>query len=136
MSYTIWLKDIKKNQFSLVGGKGFNLAVMIQIGLPVPNAFVVTTEAYKTFLQKTGIDKQIFDILKQTNVDDTKQLEENTAKIRKTIESTPMPEEIKSAIIQAYNELSREFGKEEEYVAVEVLQQQKTSLGHRLLVSS
>jgi len=118
MSFVRWLRELSKKDLSLVGGKAANLGEMFNAGLPVPNAFVVTTEAYKYFLEKSGIGSQIFEILKNTNVDDAKQLEENTARIREIIERTEVPEEINSAIRQAYEQLSKEFGKEAEYVAV------------------
>jgi pyruvate,orthophosphate dikinase len=35
---------------SLIGGKAWSVARMMSLGLPVPPAFVVTTEACKAFL--------------------------------------------------------------------------------------
>lgn len=35
----------------LVGGKGANLSRMLRAGLPVPNGFVVTTDAYRRYLE-------------------------------------------------------------------------------------
>lgn len=45
-----WFKDIKTEDFNLVGGKGYNLAVMYQANIKIPNGFVVTTEAYEAYL--------------------------------------------------------------------------------------
>ena len=39
-------KDLK----DLLGGKGANLAEMVNLGLPVPPGFTITTEACKAFL--------------------------------------------------------------------------------------
>ena len=40
-----------KDQKSLLGGKGANLAEMTKLGLPVPPGFTITTEACREFLQ-------------------------------------------------------------------------------------
>jgi phosphoenolpyruvate synthase/pyruvate phosphate dikinase len=35
-----------------VGGKAANLGEMLQAGFPVPDGFVVTTQAYQNFLSR------------------------------------------------------------------------------------
>lgn len=42
-------KEGNASQKSLLGGKGSNLAEMTNIGLPVPQGFIVTTEACTEF---------------------------------------------------------------------------------------
>ena len=46
----MWFKDIDKHDGNTVGGKGANLGEMTRAGFPVPNGFVVTVHAYRTFL--------------------------------------------------------------------------------------
>jgi pyruvate,orthophosphate dikinase len=43
-----------KSKSDLLGGKGANLAEMVQMGLPVPPGFTITTDAYREFLT-TGL---------------------------------------------------------------------------------
>ena len=43
-----------KSQSDLLGGKGANIAEMVQMGLPVPPGFTITTEACRVFLT-TGL---------------------------------------------------------------------------------
>ncbi|MCC5993991.1 MAG: phosphoenolpyruvate synthase [Candidatus Aenigmarchaeota archaeon] len=118
MKFVRWLKELSKNDLPLVGGKAANLGEMYNAGLPVPQAFVVTAEAYKEFLKRTKLKGKILKILKETDFDNPTNLEENTKKIRELIENAKMPEEIEREIIEAYEKLSKEFGKEEEHVAV------------------
>lgn len=118
MKYVKFLSELSKKDLSIAGGKGANLAEMYNIGLPVPNAFVVTAQAYKHFLEKTQLNVAIFDILKNTDVNNSEQLQKNTKKIREMIEKSKMPIEIKKEITEAYKKLSKEFGKENEWVAV------------------
>jgi len=118
MKFVKWLKELSKNDLPLVGGKAANLGEMYNAGLPVPQAFVVTAEAYKEFLKKTKLKGKILKILKETDFNNPTNLEENTKKIRELIENAKMPEEIEKEIIEAYEKLSKEFGKDEEYVAI------------------
>jgi len=118
MKFIKWLRELSKNDLSLVGGKAANLGEMYNAGLPVPQAFVVTAEAYKEFLKRTKLKRKILQILKKTDFNNPANLEENTKKIREMIENAEMPEEIRKEIIEAYEQLSKEFRKDEEYVAV------------------
>jgi rifampicin phosphotransferase len=52
-----WLQDVPADQVALVGGKAVNLARMLQLGLPVPAGFVVTTKAYRAVLSASGVDR-------------------------------------------------------------------------------
>ena len=105
-NYIIWLDQIKKDQFNLVGGKAYNLGIMTQLGLPVPEGFAITTRAFDDFLKITGIDEKIKEILSNTNVDNTKQLMEASKKIKNLIISQEIPREIKKSIVDAYESLS------------------------------
>jgi len=116
MKYVKFLKEIKKEDVRIAGGKGANLGEMINAGLPIPNGFVVLANAYREHIVKNGLDKKIKEILDNTNVDDTKQLEENTQKIRNLIFNAPMPKEIEKEILEAYKLLSKQEGKDEIYV--------------------
>ncbi|HDJ96475.1 MAG TPA: phosphoenolpyruvate synthase [Candidatus Aenigmarchaeota archaeon] len=118
MKFVKFLKEIDKSNLAEAGGKGANLGEMVKAGLPVPDAFIVLANAYKHFLEATGIKERIFEILRRTDISNPKDLQEKTAQIRKNIEETEMPEEIKKEIVEAYKQLSKEFGKEEEYVAI------------------
>lgn len=44
-----------KNMKNLLGGKGANLAEMTNLGLPIPQGFIITTEACNDFLHKNLI---------------------------------------------------------------------------------
>ena len=42
-----------------VGGKGMSLAKLARAGLPVPDGFHVTTEAYRQFVAANGLQPKI-----------------------------------------------------------------------------
>ncbi|MBU5687872.1 MAG: phosphoenolpyruvate synthase [Candidatus Aenigmarchaeota archaeon] len=116
MRFVKFLKEMSRKDLAIAGGKGANLAEMYNIGLPVPNAFVVTAQAYKYFLEKTKLNQTIFEILKNTDVNDSDQLQKNTQRIRDLIEKTKIPEEIEKEIEEAYEKLSKQYGVKEEWV--------------------
>lgn len=66
-------KDMKK----LLGGKGANLAEMINIGLNVPGGFTVTTEACNMYYEK---NQQLWPELKTEILNELTKLEEETKK--------------------------------------------------------
>ncbi|MBD3155579.1 MAG: phosphoenolpyruvate synthase [Candidatus Aenigmarchaeota archaeon] len=118
MRFVKFLKELPEKSVKETGLKGENLAAMYNLGLPVPNAFVITVDAYKYFLEKTQIKVAIFDILKKTDIHDSERLKKDSDKILEIIRKTKIPNQIRNEIISSYRELSKEFGKKTEWVAV------------------
>ncbi len=56
-------RDIKENDFRLVGGKAYNLSKMLNYGIHVPKGFVVTTEAYDAYIKDNHLQHKITTIL-------------------------------------------------------------------------
>ncbi|MEM1565668.1 MAG: phosphoenolpyruvate synthase [Candidatus Bathyarchaeia archaeon] len=116
----VWFENLRKTDIPLVGGKNANLGEMLNAGIPVPPGFAVTAYAYKKFIEKTGIAREIYRIIKESvrNLNDPAQYEEASKKIRALIESTPVPREIEDAIRKAYRELCKRLNMENVPVAV------------------
>ena len=51
-TYVTQFSEGNKDQKDLLGGKGANLAEMVNMGLPVPPGFTISTEACKAYLEK------------------------------------------------------------------------------------
>jgi len=118
MKFIAWLDELSNKDVELAGGKGASLGEMWNAGLPVPPAFVVTAEAYRYFIKETGLMDKIKELLKGLDINDTDALNETSKKIRSLIEEAEMPEDLKLAIIEAYNKLCEICGEEEVTVAV------------------
>jgi len=116
----IWFETLRKTDIPSVGGKNANLGEMLNAGIPVPPGFAITAYSYKKFIEETGISKKMYKILKETitDVNEPKQLEEASKKIRQLIESTPMPKKIEDAVKHAYKELCKRLNTNEVFVAV------------------
>ncbi len=106
VSPVIWFSEISANDNSTVGGKGANLGVMYNLKLPVPPGFVVSAQAYKFFLDKTGIQDSIISILNKLDVEDTNKLQKASEQIQEIILDASMPELIKKSIIEAYDDMN------------------------------
>jgi pyruvate,water dikinase len=116
----IWFENLRKTDIPSVGGKNANLGEMINAKIPVPPGFAITAYSYKNFIEETGISSKIYEIIKGTvtNLNDPKQYEIASKKIRELIESTPMPKEIENATKSAYEELCRRLNVKDLFVAV------------------
>lgn len=106
MEFIKWFNELSKDSGSIAGGKGANLGEMVNLGLPVPEGFVVTTKAFDKFIELNKIKEPISQLIEKCNVDDTNQLLETSKKIKKLISKGEYPSSIKSEIVEAYNQLS------------------------------
>ncbi|MBU0470548.1 MAG: phosphoenolpyruvate synthase [Nanoarchaeota archaeon] len=102
MSYVAWFKDLGKDSIGVAGGKGTNLGIMFNLGLPVPGGFAVTAQTYLEYTQKTNIKTKIEELLKGLDVEDNDQLQATANRIQELIVSTPIPEEIAEEIKDSY----------------------------------
>ena len=111
--YTLWFKEINKDDGARVGGKGANLGEMTQAGFPVPEGFVVTSAAYNKHIKDNHLTPKIRAILKGLKVEDPTALNRASAAVQKLIEKAPIPPEIEKAVFAAYDKLGKD-----PYVAV------------------
>ncbi len=118
MEYVEFFEELKKEDVDIAGGKGANLGELTQAGIPVPPGFVITSATYQKFMDETGITQEIMDILDALDVNNNKELQESAKKIKKIITETPIPGEISSLFIEAYNALCHRIGKDNAFVAV------------------
>lgn len=101
----LWLNEIRKDDIPSVGGKGASLGEMTSIGLPVPQGFVVTAQAFRRFLQLTKLEDSIFDILEKLDVDDNDALNATADKVKAMVSSAKMPGAIKKEITDSYKKM-------------------------------
>ncbi len=116
----LWFTELTNKDVPLVGGKNASLGEMTQAKIPVPPGFAITAHAYQEFITKTGIAQKIYKIIEETvkDVNDPKQYEEASKKIRRLIEESSMPSEIEKEIREAYEELNKKVKQRDVFVAV------------------
>lgn len=116
----LWFEQICREDVALVGGKSASLGEMTsQMGVPVPYGFATTARAYRMFLAETGLDKKISLILQElTDVENSRQLREVSAKVRQAIVDEKLPAQFETAIREAYAALAEKVDESEPFVAV------------------
>ena len=116
----IWFENLRKEDVPIVGGKNSSLGEMIAAGMPVPPGFAITAFSYEKFIKETKIAEKIYEIIRETvtDVNDPKQYDAASKKIRELIEKSPMPKDIESAIKSSYKELNKRLNMKDSFVAV------------------
>ncbi|MEK6913399.1 MAG: phosphoenolpyruvate synthase [Nanoarchaeota archaeon] len=105
IDFVKWFSELNKDSGSVAGGKGANLAEIYNAKVNVPAGFVITAQAYDYFIEKAGLKEQIETLLNSINYEDTKQLNEVTEKIRKSIIKAEFPKDLQEEILESYEAL-------------------------------
>lgn len=100
-----WFAEVGKDDVGLAGGKGANLGEMTRAGIPVPSGFIVTADAYRRFLEASGLRPSIQKLLSSLEYNDSAQLQRVSQQIKDRIVTVPVPEEIVRDIKEAYRRL-------------------------------
>ncbi|MBM7341642.1 phosphoenolpyruvate synthase [Pantoea coffeiphila] len=106
----LWYNELGMHDVDRVGGKNASLGEMItnlsSLGVSVPNGFATTSDAFNQFLDQSGVNQRIYELLDKTDIDDIDQLAKAGKQIRQWIIDTPFQPELELAIHQAYDQLS------------------------------
>ncbi|GKX53025.1 phosphoenolpyruvate synthase [Budvicia aquatica] len=106
----VWYNQLGMNDVDRVGGKNASLGEMItnltELGVSVPNGFATTAQAFNDFLEQSGVNQKIYQLLDQIDIDDIKALADAGTQIRNWIIDTPFQPELEQAIAEAYQQLS------------------------------
>ncbi|MYT24092.1 phosphoenolpyruvate synthase, partial [Streptomyces sp. SID7760] len=100
--YVVALDEVGETQAAVVGGKGAHLGGLSRIeGVRVPGGFCVTTYAFRRMLAQAPSITDVLDELSRVNPDDREAVRTLGARTRRTIEDTPVPDDVAAAISQA-----------------------------------
>jgi len=99
--------NIRKEMIDLVGGKGANLGELLSQGIRVPPGFVLTSKAYRYFLDYNNLREKIISILKEEKDSATA-----SSRIKQLILSAEIPPDLEEITLNAYEELVKQVGKE------------------------
>ncbi|WP_412499727.1 phosphoenolpyruvate synthase [Shewanella chilikensis] len=110
--YVLWYQELGMGDVNKVGGKNASLGEMISnlanAGVQVPGGFATTSHAFNEFLEQSGVNQKIYDILDTLDVDDVNALAKVGAQIRQWVIETPFQPELEQAIREAYEKLASE----------------------------
>ncbi|AXJ04163.1 phosphoenolpyruvate synthase [Pseudomonas fluorescens] len=110
VEYVVSLDKLGKHDVEHVGGKNASLGEMISnlagAGVSVPGGFATTAQAYRDFLELSGLNDQIHKALDALDVDDVNALAKTGAQIRQWIMEAEFPEKLNTEIRTAFAALS------------------------------
>lgn len=102
-------KEISKKDVAFAGGKGSSLGELIHAGFTVPDGFVILSDAFDKFLEETDLNVEIDSILHEVKHEEIHTIENASEKIHSLILNAEIPEDVKSEINRAFENLNCEF---------------------------
>lgn len=107
--YVLWYQELGMQDVPRVGGKNASLGEMISnlanAGVQVPGGFATTSYAFNEFLEQSGLNARIYDVLDKLDVEDVNELAKVGGEIRQWIIDTPFQDSLDQAIREAYGQL-------------------------------
>ncbi|HDQ4072075.1 TPA: phosphoenolpyruvate synthase [Pseudomonas aeruginosa] len=110
VEYVVSLDKLGVHDVEHVGGKNASLGEMISnlagAGVSVPGGFATTAQAYRDFLEQSGLNDRIHTALDALDVDDVNALAKTGAQIRQWVMEAEFPARLDSEIRQAFAALA------------------------------
>ena len=110
VEYVVSLDKLGVHDVEHVGGKNASLGEMISnlagAGVSVPGGFATTAQAYRDFLEQSGLNDRIHAALDALDVDDINALTKTGAQIRQWVMEADFPARLDSGIRTAFAEMA------------------------------
>jgi len=115
--YTLDFNQINLKDVALVGGKNASLGELFNAlkpkGIGVLDGFATTADAYRVLLQQGELEYKLRSLL-DFDAEDVKELAIRGHAARAAVLETPIPDNLRSSILSAYESLCERFGHEPE----------------------
>lgn len=105
MAYTVTLSELSPSAISQAGGKGVNLARLLQAAFPVPPGFVVTTDAYAHFVAHNQLQEELMRLAQGVDPRQPESFEQASEAIRILFARGEMAPELREDLLAAYEQL-------------------------------
>ena len=96
------LHDIDADCVAQCGAKADKVARMLQAGLQVPDGFCIPTAAFRCFLRTLDGSEPLLARLEKANPEDIRQVQQAAERVRRQLESLPIPQEVQAEILVAW----------------------------------
>ena len=96
-----WIRqfaEVGRSDLEIAGGKGANLGELTRAGLPVPPGFLISTEAYRGYVEAAGISQRIVELASDGGPDAAE-------RIRDLFRAGTIPEDLQREIVESYQAL-------------------------------
>ncbi|WP_152353943.1 PEP/pyruvate-binding domain-containing protein [Brachybacterium subflavum] len=102
-----WFQDISREDVAEVGGKAANLGELTRAGIPVPPGFVLTTDAYRRFVETAGIRGRLLEAVRGLDPEDTEAADRASADVGALFAGVEIPDDLRRDLLSARAELGR-----------------------------
>ena len=103
------ITELNKNNTDIAGGKGASLGEMTQANIPVPEGFVLLSNAFERFLEETDLLADIDTILHSVKKQEMHTVEHASEKIQQLILNAKMPADIAADIQKYFDQLGASY---------------------------
>ena len=116
--YVLDFSQITLRDLPRVGGKNASLGELFRAlkprGVGVVDGFATTAQAYWRLLATHGLEDELREIFRALDAENLEELARRGHAARAAVLATPLPEEVRSAVLAAYERLSARLGREPE----------------------
>jgi pyruvate,water dikinase len=117
-AYVLDFSDITLGDLGRVGGKNASLgelfAALKPRGVGVLDGFATTAEAYWRLLKNGNLEARLHSVFASLDPEDLAQLAQAGHAARAAVLETPVPDDVKAAVLAAYDRLASRLGREPE----------------------
>jgi len=99
--------DSEQNTVENAGGKGYNLSRLSRAGFPVPPGFILSTAAYRSYVQGNNLAETIQEAIGDTDLTDVSALEATSQTIRAQFRGGQFPRDLSTALQEACTACAR-----------------------------
>lgn len=101
--------QISSGDVKIAGGKGASLGELTKTGIPVPNGFVILSDAFDRFLAETDLNIEIESILSKVDIKKIHTFENASGKIQALILGQAMPDDIRFEVFEYHKKLKSTY---------------------------
>lgn len=109
--FVLDLEYVGRDQADLCGPKMAMLGEAGRsLGLEIPAGFVVSTAAFRKFMDQDGLQQEVDRIIQSTDFDNRDEVFQVSSRVMQLILNTPLPDDVTVAIMDGYGRLSSKLG--------------------------
>ena len=116
--YTLDFDEIGLKDVARVGGKNASLGQLFNalkpMGVGALDGFATTSDAYHRLLIERNLEFQLRSLLSDFDPEDVDELTKRGHAARAAVLETPLPDDLRAAILTAYDQLCARLGREPE----------------------
>jgi len=116
--YTCPLEELRHSDEAAFGGKSANLGELLAAGIPVPAGFAIGADAFRAFLEETGLRGTISTALARASAGNVDAVGAASKAIGEAMRFAPFADALRAEVEERYGELTQSVGAERPPVAV------------------